>query len=266
MNQDFDEVWLDIQKRLMSGTLVRYWSAEKGYTGGAFRIYDVSNTTVTVRHGQTGHERQIPKSDFRRLFVFWDAQNRGTMGQERLANSSEDATYIQSILQWRDEAQISAAPTLRTSSLAIPPPRETGSATGLSGHHDYGKWVLHEATEGRAVFSGPSVEIAYGNGPPAPVDATVGNIAIEIEAGISKQVRGAILDLICHPHPRKLLILLPDHITSRGITAEQCRSILKRFCPEGSFRVLVLKGNGRSPQPVDDAAIVAAVLTDLQSG
>ena len=263
MNENFEGVWSDIRRQLMPGTLVRYWSAEEGYTGGAFSIDDVDGATVIVRHGQMG--RRVSKRDFQHLFAFWDAYNRGTIGRVELGKRSENATYILSILQWCDEAQISAAPTLRVSSVPIPPQSETILATGLAGLGEYGKRVLQEATEGRAVLHGPSVEIDYGAGPTARVDATVADIAIEIESRVSKQVRGAVLDLICHPYPKKLLVLLPDHMTSRGIAAEQCRNILERFCPDGFFRVLVLKGSGVSPQLDEDAAIMAAVLADLRS-
>jgi len=259
MNNNFEGVWSDIRKRLMSGTLVRYWSAEEGYAGGSFQIDDVDSAAVIVQHGQMG--RRVSKRDFQYLFAFWDAYNRGTIGRAELRKRSENATYILSILQWRDEAQISAAPTPRISSVSIPPQSETG----LAELGEYGKRVLHEATEGRAVLHGPSVEIDYGAGPPARVDATVGDIAIEIESRVSKQVRGAVLDLICHPYPKKLLVLLPDHMTNRGIAAEQCRNILERFCPDGFFRVLVLKGSGVNPQLDEDAAIMAAVLADLRS-
>ena len=261
MKENFEEVWSDIRQRLMPGTLVRYWSAEGGYTGGAFFINDVDGTAVIVRHGQMAHQRRISKGDFQRLFASWDAYNGGTIGRAEFAKRSENTSYILSILQWRDETQRPAAPAPRISSVSIPPQSETG----LAGHGEYGKRVLHEATEGLAVLQGPSVEIDYGAGPPARVDATVGDIAIEIESRVAKQVRGAVLDLICHPYPKKLLVLLPDHLTSRGIAAEQCRNILKRFCPDGFFRVLVLKGSGVSPQLDEDAAIMAAVLADLRS-
>ena len=261
MNENFEAVWSDIRQRLMPGTLVRYWSAEEGYTGGAFHIDDVDGPAVIVRHGQMGLQRRILKGDFQHLVSSWGAYNLGTIGRAEFAKRSENTSYILSILHWRDETQSSAAPALRISSVYIPPQSEAG----LAGHGEYGKRVLHEATEGRAVFNGPSVEIVYGAGPPARVDATVGDIAVEIESRVSKQVRGAVLDLICHPYPKKLLVLLPDHITSRGLAAEQCRIILKRFCPDGFFRVLVLKGSGSNPQLNEDAAIMAAVLADLRS-
>ena len=60
----------------------------------------------------------------------------------------------------------------------------------------------------------------------------------------------------------KLLVLVPVSVTTPGITAEQCHNIFARFCREGSFRVVVLKGGGCNPN-VEDGAIVARVLTEL---
>ena len=65
--------------------------------------------------------------------------------------------------------------------------------------------------------------INYGTAQPASVDATVGgDIAVEVESRVSKQVRGAVLDLMCHPYPKKLLILLPVHMSNPETTAQQC--------------------------------------------
>lgn len=265
MNENFEQAWSDIRQRLMSGTLVRYWSAEGGYTGGAFRVDGVDGTSVIVRHGQAGQERRISKRDFQRFFAVWDAYSRGAIGRPEIARRSENAAYILGILQWHEEARIPAAPTLRISSVPVPLQSETVLATGLTGYDEYGKRVLYEATEGRAALHGPSVEIDYGAGPPAHIDATVGDIAIEIESIASDQVRAAILNLICHPYPRKLLVLLPDHLTGREIIAEQSRNILGRFYPEDGFRVLVLKGNAKTPRLTEDVAMTAAVLGDLRS-
>ncbi len=264
MNENFEVVWSDIQKLLISGTLVRYWSAEEGYTGGAFRIDGVDGAAVIVRHGKMGYERRVSKRDFQHLFACWGSYNRGTIGRIELSRRSENTTYILSILQWRDEAQSSTAPTLWISSVPIPPQSEALLETGLIGRDEYGKRVLYDATEGRATLNGRSVEIDYGAGPPTRVDATVGDIAVEIESGVSKQVRGAVLDLICHPYPKKLLVLLPDHMNDGGITAEQCRNILERLCPNGSFRVLLLKGSGSAPRLTEDTTIMAAILADLR--
>jgi len=135
----------------------------------------------------------------------------------------------------------------------------------MAAHDEYGKRVLRE-TAGNAVVVhyGSSVEINYGTTHPARIDATVGNdIAVEVESRTSKQVRGAVLDLICHPYPKKLLLLLPVHMSNPVIAAEQCRHILKRFCPDQFFRVVLLQGSGGNPQLAVDTALVAESLRSL---
>ena len=134
----------------------------------------------------------------------------------------------------------------------------------MGGHDEYGKRVLLEATGGAAAQYGPSLEIDYGAGKPARIDGTVGEmVAVEVESRVSKQVRGAVLDLICHSYSKKLLALLPVHMGNPEVTAAQCRNILGRFCPEDCFRVVVLNGSGEDPRLDEDAATVAAALKNL---
>src|SRR5260370_24374953 len=137
MTENFEELWSDLRQQLMPGTLVRYWSAEAGYTGGGFRVDDVDEAGVIVRHGQIGHARRISKRDFQNLFAFWGAYNRGTISRAELGKRSENTTYILSILQWHDEAQSSAAPTLRISSLPILPQSEAVLAARPARHDEH---------------------------------------------------------------------------------------------------------------------------------
>ena len=136
----------------------------------------------------------------------------------------------------------------------------------MAGHDGYGKRLLMQAAGNVAKLCGPSLEVDYGVGRPARIDGTVGGtIAIEFESRVSKQVRGAVLDLICHPFPKKLLALLPVHMSDPATTAVQCRNILRRFCPPDSFRVVVLKGSGEEPHDEHDAALLATAIAELKA-
>src|SRR5690242_15209122 len=106
MNGSFEGLWADVRQRLTPGTLVKNWSADKGYTGGEFRINDVEGSAVIVRSGQMGQERRVSRGDFQRLFAFWSAYNRGVIGRAELGKRSQNTTYILSILQWCEETQI----------------------------------------------------------------------------------------------------------------------------------------------------------------
>jgi len=133
------------------------------------------------------------------------------------------------------------------------------------GSHDaYGKEVLRAAAGQAFIDWGPTVEVDYGAGRPARVDGTVsGTIAVEVESRTSKQVRGAVLDLLFHPYPKKLLVLVPMHMSDSGICADQCRRARGRFVDEDNFRVVVLQGTGRRTNLAGDARLVRLVLNEL---
>ena len=132
----------------------------------------------------------------------------------------------------------------------------------MGAHDDYGKSILRIATKGTVELDGPTVEIDYGTDSPARIDGTFnGCVAIEVESRTGKQVRGAILDLICHAYPKKLLVCMPLYMT-RSVP-EQCRHILARFVRERDFEVVVLEGDGHSPRLRKDAKIVTDALLML---
>jgi hypothetical protein len=264
MNSTFEGIWADLRNRLRPGITVGNWSADRGYTGGEFRINDVDGAAVVVRSGQMGQERRVSRGDFEKLFALWGGYKRGTVGRAELGKKSQNTTYVLSILHWQEDTQGTAAPATPASPPnTLPLPQQSETVAEQTGHDEYGKRVLRAAAPGAAIY-GPTVEIDYGVGQPARIDATVADIAIEIESRVSKQVRGAVLDLICHPLPKKLLVLLPVHMTNPEITAQQCRNTLNRFCSAGSFRVLVLKGSGSNPMLAKDTTTVAAALAELR--
>ena len=133
-------------------------------------------------------------------------------------------------------------------------------------HDDYGKRILRESAGKMFETYGASVEVDYGAGKPARIDGTVaGEVAVEVESRVPKQVRGAVLDLLCHDYPKKLLLLLPVHMPNAETTAHQCRSALRRFVAETDFRVVVLHGHGSNPKPEEDVTLVRAALRELRA-
>jgi len=136
----------------------------------------------------------------------------------------------------------------------------------MGSHDDYGKKVLLEAAGKDYEQYGPSVEVDYGAGMAARIDGAIGStiaVEVEVESRTSKQVRGAVLDLICHPYTKKLLLLLPVHMPNPAVSATQCSNILGRFCKPQDFRVLVLKGSGNNPQQQADVLMVSQAIRDL---
>jgi len=124
-------------------------------------------------------------------------------------------------------------------------------------HDEYGKAVLRAAFPSSFVWRGSSVRINYGKGGHARIDGVLNDaIAVEVESRASKQVRGALVDLIAHPASRKLMVLLPVHMTNIQTTAEQCRHILGMYLDKKAFFVVVLNGTGVNPQLINDIALI----------
>lgn len=137
----------------------------------------------------------------------------------------------------------------------------------MGAHDQYGKEVLRAAAGTAYRDSGQSTYIDYAAGQPARIDGTVGtSIAVEIESRVSKQIRGAVLDLICHGYPKKLLVLLPVHMSDAEVAARQCRHIMGRFLQAADFRVVVLEGSGGARTVDADAQRVAVALRELGHG
>jgi hypothetical protein len=133
------------------------------------------------------------------------------------------------------------------------------------GNHDlYGKAVMRQAVGAAFQDRGNAVQVSYGGKGGATIDGVVADtIAVEIESRVSKQVRGAVLDLICHEYPKKLLVLLPVHMSNPQLCSEQCCNILNRFIRPENYQVVVLKGHGSKMDMESDAARVRIALQKL---
>jgi hypothetical protein len=140
-----------------------------------------------------------------------------------------------------------------------------GEDVGMGGHDAYGKAVMRRAAGSAFSDHGSAVQVAYGTTRGGgTIDGVVGcSIAVEIESRVPKQIRGAVLDLICHNYPKKLLVLVPVHMSNPTLCADQCRHILGRFLEPEAYRVVVLAGSAFRPQLEDDAHRVRAALREL---
>ena len=125
-----------------------------------------------------------------------------------------------------------------------------------------GKSLLRAAAGVAFVESGPTVRIGFGDGAgSARIDGTIGSdIAVEIESRVPKQVRGAVLDLILHPYPKKLLLLLPIHTGNPRTAARPAEVILGRLAPHSRSRVVVLPGD-----PEQAVRHIRSAIVDLRA-
>lgn len=134
------------------------------------------------------------------------------------------------------------------------------------GDHDaYGKAVMRTAAGSAFRESGPAVHVSYGTSKGGgTIDGVIGDtIAVEIESRVPKQIRGAVLDLICHDYPKKLLVLVPVYMSNPTLCSDQCRYILGRFVKPEEYRVIVLAGSGFDQMLEVDASRVRAAIQEL---
>jgi len=131
-------------------------------------------------------------------------------------------------------------------------------------HDKYGKKVLKKAFN-NSYDDKPDKEPFGNHGGSMKIDGTIGNdIAVEVESRASKQVRGASVDIICHPFPKKLVVLIGKY--GNKYTENQCRYLLDRFAPNAKSCVVTLKGDGRKGyrKYKVDAKIVQDVVEQLR--
>jgi hypothetical protein len=129
-------------------------------------------------------------------------------------------------------------------------------------HDGYGKKLMKQIKGFRD--TGDTTIIGIGGKNYARIDGTISDqVAVEIESRVFKQIRGAILDLLLHNYPKKLLILLPVHMSNPFETADKCHAIMSKFLDVKDFQVLLLKGTGLNPQEAKDLELIRNSLDNL---
>ena len=124
-------------------------------------------------------------------------------------------------------------------------------------HDKYVKGLLEEVARNLFVSKGPDVKVNYQGAISASIDGVIKDCcAIEVESRVAKQVRGALVDLLEHRLPKKLLILVPAHMNNPEATAQHCEYILEKYKQQGSMtKVILLKGTGNNPKEEDKSLI-----------
>ncbi|MDO8751441.1 MAG: hypothetical protein Q7K03_09915 [Dehalococcoidia bacterium] len=129
-------------------------------------------------------------------------------------------------------------------------------------HDKYGKAVVKEALESIGQTNQGQTLVRYGQAK-AFIDAATNNVAIEIESRTPKQVRDALLDLIHHAAPKKLLILIPAYGGNLMNLLSMCSYILGCHVALRDFRIVPVTSNGYDPRLEEDVRLVMEALKEL---
>ena len=112
---------------------------------------------------------------------------------------------------------------------------------------------------------GEFVRVQYQGGLSATIDGVVDNsCAVEIESRTDKQIRGALVDLLSHSFPKKLLVIIPANMPNPQATIQHCEGILNSLkSPNELVRVVLLNGTGNEPNYEADILVIEDVLRDI---
>lgn len=132
-------------------------------------------------------------------------------------------------------------------------------------HALYGKTLIKELVGTKFLQSGKALKCQYPGGVSARIDGVIkGVCAVEIESSINKQIRGALIDLLSHELSKKLLIIIPAHMSDSQKTVEHCQGILNAFKKTGDrICVVSLQGTGENHDKETDKAILRKALEEL---
>jgi hypothetical protein len=225
------------------------------------------------KQGKTGTPVRIPVKDLESAFDRVDARARPGMKflvkefkREGAEEESHWHSYAAAFYQgWeakppQADSTKSPSPVNDLSATSLSPPAPETNSPSRGGHDRYGKQMLNLACKlaGRSMAAG-NCRVVYA-GETASIDACIDSlIAVEVESRTGKQIRGAILDLIHHTAPAKLLVIQP--VWNQGQkTAEMAGDILGRHFERERFRVVVL-GTARDLE--DDSAMVSKAIVEL---
>jgi len=123
-------------------------------------------------------------------------------------------------------------------------------------HDKYGKEILTYVTEQYGHwFTKSERTVKYPpGGMTAELDFVIGeDCVVEIEGLNEKQIRAGILDLVFHPYPKKLLVIIPANLSKSKNKRQEdiqltCQNLLgdliSAHYPNAFGRVVMLRGIG----------------------
>ena len=142
-------------------------------------------------------------------------------------------------------------------------------------HDQYGKNVLKLAAGGQFQHWFVEEERAFeypSSGIIAKLDGVIGeDCVVEVEGLNEKQIRGGMLDLVFHPRPKKLLVIVPANLGKRRYEDIQrdyqslLNDLVNAIQPSAVGRVVVLKGMGHEPEKYldEDCSVLRQALQFL---
>ena len=99
----FEPVWASLLSNLKAGTIVRSWTALRGYLGDKMTIVNVRERYIEVDTAGGMRKQVIPKSDFEAIWEIWPDYKARRRHRYETGDSSRFSKYVVSIMHWFEE-------------------------------------------------------------------------------------------------------------------------------------------------------------------
>ena len=95
---DFENLWLQLQRDINIGDKIMNWTQHSGYLGDEFTICAVQPSHIEVDTPQALNIQHIPKEHFLAVYEVWTAYSEGSLSRHKLRDNTRFSKYIVSIL------------------------------------------------------------------------------------------------------------------------------------------------------------------------
>lgn len=96
----FEDIWQRIQRQLRPHTVVRNWTALKGYLGDTMTIVAVNEESIEVNAPKARNALVVPKTDFESLWEVWPHYKNHRVQRQEIRDMTFFSKYIISIYHW----------------------------------------------------------------------------------------------------------------------------------------------------------------------
>lgn len=97
---DFDHIWDLLQHKLRPQTVIRNWTALKGYLGDTMTIVAVNTDSIEVNAPKAKSILVVPITDFETLWEVWPQYKNHRVQRQEIRDITFYSKYIISILRW----------------------------------------------------------------------------------------------------------------------------------------------------------------------
>jgi hypothetical protein len=100
----FDTVWSSLSEKLTAGTVIKNWTAFRGYLGDTMIVAGVGENYIEVVPPKAENSQLVPRDDFQGVWEIWAEYKTQKVQRQEVREMTRFSKYIISILHWLETA------------------------------------------------------------------------------------------------------------------------------------------------------------------